>query len=59
MTLPITKNGIYYEVNYPAGFIYLLPIKDIHTEQQVKDAKFEVESKHITLTPIVDWQKKF
>ncbi len=43
MTLTQTTNGIHYEVNKPRREVFLLPIRETHTLEQLNSVKEELE----------------
>lgn len=54
-----TTNGIHYEVNKPRREVFLLPIRETHTIEQLKAAKDELDARYVTYLVGVHWQRNF
>jgi len=57
MTFSQTTNGISYEVNKPRKEVFLLPIKGTHSDEQLHQAKDELDAKYIAYQVGVHWQR--
>jgi hypothetical protein len=51
-----TSNNVPYETNWTAKLACLLPIKEVHTLEQVEEAKYELDAKYITYDVEINWQ---